>query len=327
MRKNIILHLFLALLSAIVASCTSSPVRPRPSAPDDVSVVALYRHFYDGDSAGVMAHPRMVESFLRVVGFPSDDLSAGASMWSHSLPVRVFTPAVDSIYGRDGAPLDSYVGYALAAARLEGIELPPREYAAVVYGRREAIGFSDSVMFIAMNHYIDPDYQGYQGFPVYERVVKTPAQLPYDIAEALVGTQMPYQEPADGGTALSHMLYEGALAYARTALVMNSVESEALGYSDSQYEWLLEHEADLWREVIARNLLYDTDAATWRRLVSPAPTTSVLSIYSPGRAGRFLGYRMVMRYLEKHPEANLASLLSPGFYNAPDALEEIDYRP
>ena len=61
--------------------------------------------------------------------------------------------------------------------------------------------------------------------------------------------------------------------------------------------------------------------------MSPAPVTSVLSIYSPGRAGRFLGYRMVKRYLEAHPEADLASLLSPEFYNAPDVLEKIDYNP
>lgn len=327
MYKSIIQFLVAVVLSGFAAACTQPGGRPRPDAPDSVSVVALYRYFYDGDSAAVMAHPRLAEDFLRVVDFPTDDLSAGASMWSNSLPVRVFTPAVDSIYGHDGPHLDSYVGYALAAARLEGIALPERDYAAVVYGRREAIGFSDSVMYIALNHYIDPDYPGYQRFPVYERVVKTPAQLPYDIAEALVGSQLPYQAPSDGGTALSHMLYEGALACARTALVENADEAEALGYSERQYEWVLDHEAELWRELISRELLYDTDETAWRRLVSPAPVTSVLSIYSPGRAGRFLGYRMVKRYLEAHPEADLASLLSPEFYNAPDVLEKIDYNP
>lgn len=321
-------HTLIIIITAFLAlSCSKESQRPRPQEPDRVEVVPLYRYFADGDSARVLAHPAMVSAFLDAVGYPADSLSSGASMWSHSLPVRVFTPAVDSIYGPEGAPLDRYIGYALAAARLEGLPLPERQYAAVVYGRREPIGFSDSVMFIAMNHYLDPDYPGYQSFPVYERVVKTPAQLPYDIAEALVGTERPYDAPADGVTALSRMLYSGALAFARTALVEDADEAAALGYTQEQYQWLLEHEGELWRELLAKQLLYDTDPRTWQQLVSPAPTTRILSIYSPGRAGRFLGYRMVLRYLQRHPEANLNVLLSPGFYNDPQILEGIDYSP
>lgn len=321
-------YLQIVLLLALMAvSCSERAVRPRPERPDKVVVEPLYRYFADHDSAAVVARPELTRIFLQVVGFPSDSISSGASMWSNSLPVRVFTPAVDSVYGLEGAPLDSYIGYALAAARLEGLRLPHRTYAAVVYGRREPIGFADSVMFIAMNHYLDPDYPGYQRFPVYERVVKTPGQLPYDIAEALAGTERPYVEPADGATALSRMLYSGALAYARMAMVDSSTEAAALGYTQEQYEWLLEHEGELWRTLLAGQLLYDTDPQTWQKLVSPAPSTPLLSIYSPGRAGRFIGFRMVCRYLERHPGANLAFLLSPEFYNGETILEDIGYGP
>ncbi len=317
-----------AVLCASLWNCGAKSVRrPQVAAPEFVEVVQLYRMFADRDSAALLAHPDLLRSFLEVVEYPADSLSRGASLWANSLPVSVFTPVVDSIYGPEGAPLDKYLGYTLAAGKLEGLEFPSRRYAAVVYGRRFPMGFADSTMFIALNHYLWPDYEGYQGFPVYERVLKEPGQIPYDIAEALTGTERPYRQPADGATALSRMLYGGALVYARYALVENSSEAAAAGYSDAQWQWLLEHEGELWRELLARKLLFDTDPQTSQKLVDPTPATTLLSIYSPGRAGRFLGYRMVCRYLESHPEATLSSLLSPEFYNNPDVLAEIGYSP
>ncbi|MDE6276739.1 MAG: hypothetical protein K2M06_01375 [Muribaculaceae bacterium] len=328
MSKKFLNILLFTIGLGLLAACGSKDVRkPQGLVADQVEVVPLYRYFAERDSASVMSRPELLRTFLEVVHYPTDSLSSGALYWCTSLPVRVFTPAVDSIFGPEGAPLDKYVGYTLAAARAEGLPLPRRTYAAVVYGRREPMGFSDSTMLIALNHYLGADYEGYQGFPMYERVLKIPSQIPYDIAEALVGTERPYQAPADGATVLSRMLYGGATGYARYALVENSTEAAALGYSDEQWAWLLEHEGELWRELIAKKLLYDTDPQTAQKLVDPTPATTILSMYSPGRVGRFLGYRMVCRYLEKHPEASVATLLSPDFYNNPAILDEIEYSP
>lgn len=328
MSKKVLYILLLWILACGVQGCGHKEVRRLQVAePDSVEVVPLYRYFADRDSAAVMSRPELVRTFLEVVKYPTDSLSSGASMWCNSLPVKVFTPAVDSIFGPAGAPLDKYLGYALAAARAGGISLPERTYAAVVYGRRAPMGFADSTMLIALNHYLGVDYDGYQGFPMYERVLKVPSQLPYDIAEALVGTERPFEAAMDGTTALSRMLYGGATGYARLAMVEDSSEAAALGYSDEQWAWLLEHEGEMWREVIAQKLLYDTDPQTAQKLVDPSPATTILSIYSPGRVGRFLGYRMVCRYLEKHPEADLATLLSPEFYNNPAILDDIEYSP
>ncbi|MDE6310536.1 MAG: hypothetical protein K2L96_01805 [Muribaculaceae bacterium] len=273
-----------------------------------------------------MVRPEMLKDFLAVVDI-TDSLSAAAALWADSRPVRVFTPVVDSVFGREGAPLGKYLGYTLAAGKMSGLDFPSRSYAAVVYGRRFPMGFSDSTMYIALNHYLGHDYEGYQAFPAYERALKEPSQIPYDIAEALAGTERPYKSADDGATALSRMLYGGAMVYARYALVENSSEAAAAGYSDEQWEWLLEHEGQLWRELVAKKLLFDTDPQTAQKLVDPTPATAILSITAPGRAGRFIGYRMVCRYLDKHPEANLATLLSPEFYNNPDVLEEIGYAP
>lgn len=313
----------LPLLGLMVAAC-GRDIRKAPDVePDSVDVVPLYRYFADGDSAAVMADTALTRTFLQVVNYPLDTLSRSAAFWSNSLPVGIFTPAVDSIFGHEGPDIARIAGYAQAAAREEGLDLPRREYVAVVYGRRESMVFADSILFIALNHYLGSDYRGYQGFPIYERLVKTPEQLPYDVAEAIVATSYPYEAPDDGATVISNMLYNGALALSRLYLVENSNPAEALGYSQEAYSWLLDHEKLLWETLVGKKLLYDIDPQTVRKLVGPAPSTAILDPGSPGRVGRFLGFRLIEKYMKKHPETRLSDLLSPDFYSSPDTPAEV----
>ena len=84
------------------------------------------------------------------------------------------------------------VGTVLARTRNAGLELPRRRYASVVWGKPQSIIFVDSVMLIALNHYLGAEYEGYSHFPLYSRLVKEPAIMPFDISEALIATAYPF---------------------------------------------------------------------------------------------------------------------------------------
>lgn len=265
-----------------------------------------------------------LEALWKVVGH--GELSEDAlARWSESPAVMIFTPVADSVFAVSD-PLPDAIGYTLAAAAENGLELPRRSYAEVVWGRRESVLFVDSVMLVAMNHYLGAGYPGYSGWPEYARAQKTPQALPYDVAEALACTEKPYQESGDD-TLLRRMLYEGAAVKARMALVRNSTPAAALGYSDGEYKWLCDNEAGLWQALVAGKYLFDTSATTASRILSPSPATRILHPEAPGRAGRFIGLRLVESYVARHPEANLGFLLSPEFYGNPDILREIAYSP
>lgn len=245
--------------------------------------------------------------------------------WSTGAAVRIFTPAVDSVYS-DILPLENTLGAILTNAADAGLELPRRRYAAVAWGNLKSMVIADTIMFIALNHYLGEDYPGYNNslWPAYMRSEKTPDNLPYDLAEALVATAYPYQG-GENATALSRMIYEGALATAKIRLVPESSAAAALGYSDNQYDWFIHNSAHLWSELASRRMIYDTSAETVSRLVDRAPSTSVVAPYVPGRAGRYVGYRIVCAYLNRYPDTPLATLLSPGFYNDPATLVESQY--
>lgn len=266
-----------------------------------------------------------VEAFMKTVH--CDSVTDEALVrWAGSRAVAAFTPPVDSVFPDiDGFRRD--LGHILAAARADSLELPHRRYAAVVYGRQEAILFVDSVMLVALNHFLGREFEGYSHWPVYVRNTKTPENLPYAVAEALIGTAYPYQAEGDDATLLSRMLYEGAMAEARMRTVPGATVAGALGYNEEDMKWIDDNEARLWQELVESRLLYDTSAQVSDRFTAPAPTVRLLPTMWPGRIGRYTGYRIVRAYLDRYPDTSLRQLLSPKFYNSPDALALSEYSP
>ncbi len=323
MRMNLSVLCGIAL---ICASCGERAVEPV-----DVAVVPLYKEIYnypglDSLHQASFLHRDSVvlRSFMAVVsGEPFD--AGVVESWASSRAVEVFTPLVDSVY-KDESPLQKALGNILARAEAEHIGLPSRQYAEVVYGRPESVLFVDSVMFVALNHYLGADFEGYSHLPSYMRLVKTPDMLPFDVAEAIVATSYPYQY-SERSTVLGRLLYEGALTYAKRKLVGSSDVPMALGYTAEQYEWLESNEKGLWEALVSKGLLFDTAERTASRLVDPAPSTPELLPGSPGRVGRYIGYKLVESYLRRHGRVALSDLLSPEFYSDPAVLSKISYNP
>lgn len=314
------------ILSAaiILASCSKTKEEYAP-----VPVVNVYSFMEDYES---------MDSTERTLTYKADSIAITAFMktltdvpdsremiraWADSRAVEVFTPAVDSVFG-DGSASGMALGKILSNAKDAGLVLPERIYANVVYGRPESILFVDSVMLIALNHYLGENYPGYSHRPEYIRRTKTPDMLPYDIAEALVATEYPFAG-GENPTLLSRILYEGALAHAKNILIEDDNPAMSLAYSDTEYKNLLDNERSLWKSLVENRLVYDTSETTAHKLIDPAPAVNIITPQAPGRVGRFLGYRIVESYLKRHPEATLSYILSPEFYTSPSVLSEAAY--
>ena len=315
-------YIISAVLSLVIfASCGNK--ESRQHAPVPVSdLVSLMRDYSgmssDERAAAYNADSTVVKAFMLTFGVdaPTDSLLLS---WSRSRVVDVFTPDVDSVFP-DRSIVGQALGMILDNAISHGLAIQPREYAAVVYGRPESVLFVDSVMLIALNHYLGADYPGYSHPPRYQRSLKTPEQLPYDLAEALVATEYPFEE-GESTTLLSRMLYEGALALAKTRLVDASSPATALGYDEDTYQRLLKTEGDIWRTLVENRLLYDISPTTSRKLLSFGPDVNLGNMNVPSRSGRFIGYRIVESYMRKHPETTLPELLSSSFYGTTVPLE------
>ncbi|MDE5801229.1 MAG: hypothetical protein K2H74_09450 [Paramuribaculum sp.] len=260
----------------------------------------------------------------KLYGLSSAD--SAMQMVAVSRPVEVFGPDIRARLA-DLKPVEESLGE--LAARLPHV-LPavkmPSRLSGIILPYRQSVVVADSLLLVGLNHYLGSDYEGYATFDSYTRGQKTVECLPYHIAEAIVGSAYPYRE-SEGATALSRMLYEGAMVEVLSQLFPEAAPAQLMGYTEQQMDDLNANESTLWQRIIAGNMLYDVDPMTAARLVEPAASTSVISPDAPPRAGRYLGWRIVRAYIKSHPEVSPEYLLSPGFYGSQQSLKDSGYAP
>lgn len=247
-----------------------------------------------------------------------------ALSWSTGPAVTIFQPEVDRLYA-DLKNEESALGAVMANADKARLALPGRKFMTAVWGREMSIGLCDTVVMIALNHYLGPLNPAYNGWPEYRRTLKTRDMIPYDVTEAMVRTAYPYAPTQDN--VLARLLYEGAVARAKMELVPDADENHVFGYDPTTMKSVADNEAFMYKRLIGDNLLYSADGSVLQRLFDPAPGTPLLSPDAPGRAVDYLGWKIVGAYAASHPDKQLKDLLAPSFYANPGAtLKESGYK-
>mgnify|MGYP001514373041 FL=1 len=311
------------LSTAMLIGCGKAPV-------DDCAPVEIHRfdraayRYATADSADRQAIRDTFAVALRIM-LGNDISDSSLTAYSQSRGVRVFTPDIESRF----LSLDSIEAVTGCIYSRMGDEFPditpPEIYsAAITYN--QSIILADTVILLGLNHYLGCDYEGYNYLDSYRRATKTATRQPYDIAESIIATAYPFR-PSNDATVLSRLLYEGALVKAVMLLVPDSDTATALGYDKSQLTWLAENEAPAWNALIERKMLYSTDMDVASRLTAAAPHTTLLHPQSPGRAGRYIGLRIIESYMKRHPEATLRQMLDSTFYNSASPLIRSGYNP
>lgn len=265
-----------------------------------------------------------VADFLMKVGGGANPQDA-VREYAASQVVKVFAPDIqnrlpslnarEAELGRLKARMDSRFGQGMFPARVVGFATP--------YNQR-VILLADTVALIGLNHYLGADYEGYDGFADYQRILSSPDRMAVDIAEAVIASRFPYQ-PMSGATALSRMLYEGALLHEIHKLLPSVPLNVVMGYTPEQLAAAESSEANAWRALVGRGVIYSVDPLDADRLVMPAPYTYQLGQNSTPRMGRYIGYKLIEKYIETNPEISPRGLLSPAVYSADSTLVKSKY--
>lgn len=246
--------------------------------------------------------------------------------WSNSLPVEMFSPMADTAF-TDITPYENQLGATLANAKKAKLKLPKRHFTAVVWGRPESVVFNDSIAFVALNHYLGSNSPAYEHWPQYKRMLKRPDMLIYDITEAVIATSYPFDPKEGENTVLSHILYEGALAYAKMQLIPDAILANSLGLSEAQVRDTESNIQYMWGKLAAEQMLYSTDSDLIERLFAQLPYSTPISPSAPGRCVRLLGYQIVQSYMKNHKGTILEYLLTPAFYSSRETLVDAKYTP
>lgn len=117
------------------------------------------------------------------------------------------------------------------------------------------------------------------------------------------------EELPSGSDFLSNMVYQGKIMYALDALMPAKPPHIKIRYTAEKYGWCLQHENEIWRDIVDLKILYSTNPNEIRKFIEEAPFTSSLPQESPGRVGVFMGWQMVKAYMEAFPEKKLPDLM------------------
>lgn len=275
--------------------------------------------------AGLDSLSTGISLYLQYNGEDPADIDAALRYLSHSPAVVVFGRDVASTID-DLTPVEERLGRASA---IIGRELPAARftglYAMVSGDPFQSVIVSDSTVLIALNHYLGTDYPGYNGMPEYRRRTKSTQYISPDVVQAVISVGYPYEQSADEKL-LNRMLYDGAVLYAMHTALPDLSMSELTGWTDDEIKWLADNERQIYGAIIERDLLYSTSEDDMRRLLDPAPQTTLLHTEAPGRAARYTGYRIAESYASKNSgEGTLAHILSPEWYNGQNTLAESGY--
>lgn len=320
------------ILCAIVPSLYSCKSRDTQSEASPAPFVRLDKIVAEFPSMPQQRQIAVVDSFaipfndyIYMMGASTGNIPASIDSLSNTAAFAMFEPEVEKVFSST-ANLEKALGVLDRNMRQQLPSLPSYSYYGIVSPYRQQVIMVDSVVFVALNHYLGNNHEAYSNMPEYMRATKNASYIPLDIAEAIVSVEFPYQ-PADNATAIQYMIYEGTLLKAVSDLTGETDIAKLLGWTSAQLSDVQAKEGEIWRKMASDNIIYTTDMPLAQRLCAPSPTGQPVSADLPGRLGRYIGYRIVESRLAANPDTPVAQLLSPGFYNDPSTLINSGYSP
>ncbi len=113
-----------------------------------------------------------------------------------------------------------------------------------------------------------------------------------------------------GETLLDHMISLGKIEYFLEAMMPTMMDSTRFQFTTKQMIWCYSHENSFWKHLTMKQYLFSKDYHTFKKFLLYGPFVSSLERDSPGRAGIFIGYRIVKDYMDKNPDVSLQDLMT-----------------
>jgi len=196
----------------------------------------------------------------------------------------------------------------------------------------EVSGFNYNVVvrenFVAVStdYYLGANYPLYDSIPeiyLYLRQGMNPENVASTYVNEWLISKFPYFSEQD--KLLDEMIYQGKILYI-TSLLMEEEKLETLiGYTTEQWNWCKKYEKDMWLTLIEEKYLFSIDYNLRKKILEDAPFTQPFTQESPGRAGIFVGYRIVDSYMNKNKNISPLELMQNA--DSQGILEKSGYRP
>lgn len=182
---------------------------------------------------------------------------------------------------------------------------------------------------IGLDMFLGADSEFYpalvKSIPLYISRRFTPENIVPRVIEAILREDI-YPQLDGSVNTLAHMVYNGKILYAMDCLLENVPDEHKIGYTEEQMKWAKRHQQEVWSWFVQDNLLYNTDYLRIQKYFTEGPFTPELgeNNESAPKLGSYIGWMLVRKYMENHPEMELKELFANE--NAQEILEGSKFR-
>jgi hypothetical protein len=184
---------------------------------------------------------------------------------------------------------------------------------------------SEGVYAIGMEYFLGKDNVYYDGleWPMYKRRTLSREYMASGFVRSWMMNEFPYS--SEKSDVVNRIVYEGKILYLQKALLRNSPDSIITGFTQQQLDWCEENEAEMWAKMIEDKIVYSESEDDLNHMIQDAPFTPGFPRESPGKAGVWIGLRIVEAYMERFPTTTLQELMD--FEDGQLFLTQSKYKP
>ncbi len=189
----------------------------------------------------------------------------------------------------------------------------------------QSVVTDENIIGIGLDKYLGADCFFYKqlAWDNYKINRMTKEMIPVDCMRAWAIMEFPYKDSVDN--LLNQMVHEGKIQYFLDAMLPDTHDTLKHAYTKSKMEWANYNENKMWAYIVDHELLFSDDQLIIRKFIGDAPFTSVFQNNSAPRAGAFLGWKIIHKYMKEHPDVSLKQLMENNDYQG--LLNSAAYRP
>ncbi|HEY3429222.1 MAG TPA: gliding motility lipoprotein GldB [Cyclobacteriaceae bacterium] len=195
----------------------------------------------------------------------------------------------------------------------------------VISGLETDMFVSDSLIIVSLDYFLGP---GAKYRPMmYEYLLRQYGKeniVPSCMLIYGIDSRFNKINPADK-TVLADMIAYGKSFYFAKQMAPCTPDSVLIWYTPEEIKGARENQDLIWARFIEDKLLYATSHVMKQKYLGDRPKTVEVGEKCPGRIAQWVGWEIVKKYMESHPDVTLPQLMKAE--NADKILKESRYKP
>jgi gliding motility-associated lipoprotein GldB len=329
--------LFLLLLPGLLLwGCSDTKSDECVSAPSTGDIAAAFEIEELQDSLANLAskeqmvalftkHPLLRDYVFRRTEYPDD------SVFINEIYKRLTNPGIDTllqetkrVFG-DLSRLRSEFSEAFRNIKYYYPDYVPPKIQTVISGLDSDMLVTDSLIIVGLDFYLGKDGRFRPKMYDYllrrydpDDIVPT-VMLIYGIKDDLNKTDV------NDKTVLADMIAYGKSYYFAKRMLPCVPDSVLMSYSGEEINGSRKNQDLIWARFIESQVIYSTSHVVKKDYLGDRPFTIQVGEKCPGRIGQWVGWQIVEKYMETHPEVSLPELMRMS--DAQKLFKESRYKP